>query len=174
MKPSIYPLDIPISAKLFIMPKPSGEWLDEDVQYYASLGIGRVVSLLEKPEAAELKLDKEGEVCGRHGLLFAQFEITDRGLPEHIEFTKFVTSLAREVESGHSITAHCRIGIGRAGLFVSCLLQELGIEAQEAIEIVSKARGVNIPDTEQQKYFILNYKLRPEKQANIDFSGVFK
>ncbi len=37
-------------------------------------------------------------------------------------------------------------------------LQHLGLTASEAIEKVSQARGVEIPDTREQREFILSYQ----------------
>jgi len=93
MKPSLYSIETCPIGSLFIMPKPSGEWLEEDIGHYKMQGITDVVSLLRSDEVAEL--------C--------------------------------------------------------CILQDLGLDAVEAIRSVSDARGVTVPDTIEQREFILNY-----------------
>jgi len=59
MKPSMYLVASSLPGRLFIMPKPSGEWLAEDLGHCRSVGIDTIVSMLEPDEVAELLLHDE-------------------------------------------------------------------------------------------------------------------
>lgn len=139
------------------MPKPSGEWLSEDITHYKSFGITEIVSLLRDDEIQELALEGELEVCNQVGIGFKRFPIHDRGLPEIISLRNLAKRAAKQIDAGASIAVHCRAGIGRAGLLACCILQELGFGAVQALTDVSEARGVRVPDTPEQREFIIDY-----------------
>ena len=120
-------------------------------------GITDVVSLLRNDEVAELDLTDEEHFCCKTSIGFVRFPIQDRGLPD-LDLLKHCALKSSELLiNKRSLATHCRAGIGRAGLLSCCILQELGMEAVEAIRSVSDARGANVPDTEGQRKFILNY-----------------
>jgi len=154
MKPSIYPVPFAAPGRLFIMPKPSGEWLVEDIAHYRDLGVDVVVSMLEQTEAASLGLSNEGDVCADHGVDFLSFPIADRGLPEEKAFKLLVRDVTNRIEDGQSVAVHCRAGIGRSGMLVSVVLAGFLGTADQAIQTVSEARGVEVPDTAAQRSFV--------------------
>ena len=82
MKPSLYSIETCPIGSLFIMPKPSGEWLEEDIGHYKMQGITDVVSLLRSDEVAELNLTDEERYCRKVSIDFVRFPIQDRGLPD--------------------------------------------------------------------------------------------
>jgi protein-tyrosine phosphatase len=59
-----------------------------------------------------------------------------------------------ELQRGKSVLVHCRQGIGRSGLVAASLLVLDGEEPRAAIESVSKARGVRVPETADQEQWI--------------------
>ena len=139
------------------MPKPSGEWLEDDIAHYKMKGITDVVSLLRNDEIAELNLLDEERFCTNANIGFTRLPIRDRGLPDLNLLKQLALKLAEILKNEASLAIHCRAGIGRAGLLSCCILQELGMDAEEAIKSVSNARGVIVPDTNEQREFILNY-----------------
>lgn len=72
--------------------------------------------------------------------------------------TPAVLSLLREIvgalEEGRKVAVHCRQGIGRSGLIAAGVLMSSGIGAENAIEVVSNARGVAVPETPAQLEWI--------------------
>ena len=158
MQPSIYKINCSADGALFVMPKPSSEWLGDDLRAYRSMGIDRIVSLLTREEIDELGLEDERDLCGTHGIVYEQLSIIDRGLPPTNEFTKLAANLSQCLLDGQSVSVHCRAGIGRSGMLASCCLIHLGMTAEQSIAAVSAGRGVSIPDTEEQKDFILGYR----------------
>jgi protein-tyrosine phosphatase len=136
------------------MPKPSSEWLVDDVTHYRSIGVCKIISLLTNDEVAELGLAEERHVCGQNEISFLQHSIEDRGLPATDDFAMLVENTFVDLKNGVSIAIHCRAGIGRSGLLAACILQKTGLTADEAIEAVSEARGVAVPDTADQLDFV--------------------
>lgn len=157
MKPSLYEIPVEAEGRLFIMPKPSGDWLSDDISALKLEGIERLVSMLEGDEARELGLDEEAARCTEHGLLFDYFAIVDRGVPERAAFAEKVRVLSDAVKAGETVAVHCRAGIGRSGLMCACILIRLGVDPETAIETVSRSRGVAIPDTAEQAAFIRSF-----------------
>jgi len=154
MKPSIYLVADNLPGKLYIMPKPSGEWLKEDVEHYGLIGIDMIISMLERDEASELMLERQGEVCKEQRLAFTQFPIVDRGLPEIEPFRNLVVNIIDNLKNGKNIAVHCRAGIGRSGIVVCSALLGFGYSPTDAMKLTRQARGVEVPDTEQQREFI--------------------
>jgi len=157
MKPSLYLIENCPAGCLFIMPKPSGEWLEDDIAHYKMKGITDVVSLLRNDEIVELNLLDEERFCTNANIGFTRLPIRDRGLPDLNLLKQLALKLAEILKNEASLAIHCRAGIGRAGLLSCCILQELSMDAEEAIKSVSDARGVIVPDTNEQREFILNY-----------------
>ena len=52
---------------------------------------------------------------------------------------------------------HCYAGIGRTGLVIGSILIRHGIPAKEAIEMMSKARGRNMPQTQGQYEYLIDF-----------------
>lgn len=157
MKPDLYKVSEIGKGTLFVMPKPSSEWLTEDVAHYSTLGVSLVLSLMEISESHECGLQNEREMLSGVGIEFSNFEIKDRGLPNLADFRKLIRGLYIQVSEGASLAVHCRAGIGRSGVVASCLLIEDGADPQRAIDMVSAARRVSIPDTQEQFDFIMDY-----------------
>lgn len=58
MIPSIFKVTKIGKGALYVMPRPSEIWFEEDIKYFSSINIDIVVSLLENSEAIELGLKK--------------------------------------------------------------------------------------------------------------------
>ena len=154
MKPSVYEISCVCDGEFFIMPKPSSEWLDDDIHAYQSMGIDKIVSLLEQDEVVELGLLEERACCVKHGIEFVQFPIPDRGVPDRTEFAKLVRQTHGDLVAGLNVGVHCRAGIGRSGVIAACVLQHFALTADDAVAIVSSARGIEVPDTDEQLQYI--------------------
>jgi len=152
MTPEIYWIRDIAPLKLAIMARPrGGEWLEEEVSGWKRLGIGTVASLLHKYEENELSISDEASLCAAHGIEFRSFPIKDRGVPEPASsFFGFADQLTSRVREGVSVAVHCRAGIGRSGLTVGSILLRSGVPAQDVFSLVSKARGLVVPDTPAQ------------------------
>lgn len=159
MIPQIYKVITSGSGFLAVMARPrSGEWLRDEIGGLERLGVQTIASLLEPSEEAELELGAERRIAEELGLAFISFPISDRGIPRRIsEFQSLVNRLAYDVRRGRGVAIHCRAGIGRSGIAAAAVLVSLGHDSADVFKLISKARGVNVPDTpEQIEWFMRN------------------
>jgi protein-tyrosine phosphatase len=154
MTPSIFPISAKYPGQLFIMPKPSAEGLEACIRHYRSMGATIIISMLDRAEIEELSLQREGDICSDNQLEFIHFPIPDFGLPERESFKVLVRDVTSRLRDNAGVAIHCRAGIGRSGMLACCTLAGFFGSADTAIETVSQARGVEVPDTPAQRAFI--------------------
>jgi protein-tyrosine phosphatase len=146
------------TGKLAVAARPrAGEWLEDEILAWKNAGVQTVVCLLEDAELSELDLSKEPSLCQTHGLEFVRLPIPDRGLPSMHAASALSEKLAQSMILGRNILVHCRMGIGRTGIMGAAILIKAGIEPKDAICLISEARGLTIPDTDEQKAWIFNF-----------------
>lgn len=164
-------IEIPVVGRLAIMARPrADDWLEAEVAEWKAAGLDVVVSLLERGEVSELGLQREPELCQASGIEFISFPIPDRGVPEVREALQIASSTAAGIAEGRSIAVHCRAGIGRSSTIAACALICLGIDAGEALALIKDARGLTVPDTEEQRDWIMAFG-RAEKSGIKPASG---
>ena len=148
------------SSLIAIMPRPrGGDWLADDIGFLQTSGIGVIVSALTPDEIEELALAEEQSCCDARGLIFYSFPINDRSVPVSLsKFNEFLGSLNSELQKGSAIAIHCRAGIGRSSLIVACLLIKQGFVAEDALRLIEDARGVPVPDTQEQRDWIKEFE----------------
>jgi len=147
--------DLP--GQLTIMPCPTGDGLPDQFAELGQSGITRIISMLAPDEAALLGVASEAKLCAQAGIAFDNHPIADFGLPDQTAFSKLVTQITENLKLGEHVAVHCRAGIGRSGMVTSAVLILLGYLPEQAIDQVAAARGVSIPDTMEQRRFILNF-----------------
>jgi protein-tyrosine phosphatase len=158
MRADIYWIaDVP-SGRLAILGRPrSGDWLSDEIADWRAAGLTDIVSLLEDHEIRELDLAREADLAERAGLSFEQFSIPDRGVPASSEAAQNLWErLATKIRNGRSVGVHCRASIGRAGLIAVGVLLRLGVPESAAWQRASKARGRPVPDTDEQRLWVVN------------------
>jgi protein-tyrosine phosphatase len=160
MRPQIYWIDLPIIGRLAIMPRPrAGDWLDDEVSGWRVEGIDIVVSLLEAEEVNELGLHKEAGLCRDYGMEFISFPIPDRGVPRSGQKAAALSrTLAARLGEGNAAAIHCRAGIGRSSLIAACTLICSGSDPEIAFDAISKARGLRVPDTSEQREWVTAFR----------------
>jgi protein-tyrosine phosphatase len=152
MKPDLYWIPGPWRGSLAVANRPrGGDWLGDEAAGWRRAGVDVVVSLLERDEAAQLELAQEEEVAGLNGIDFVSFPIPDRGVPASLPPVRsLLKRIAEALEDGRNVAVHCRQGIGRSGMIAAAVLVSSGTETEKAIEAVSSARGVPVPETPAQ------------------------
>ena len=149
-------------GKLFVSSRPrGGDWLSDETERWRQGGIQTVLSLLTQEEESELGiLDESGEAA-KQGMKFISFPIPDRGIPgSSTAAMEMLDEVLNELQRGKNVLVHCRQGIGRAGMVAASLLVLDGVEPRAAIEAVSNARGVPVPETADQEQWIYRLPAR--------------
>lgn len=155
MLPVIYKVKHIEKGTLSVMAKPvSGDWIEDEFIGLKRLGVDKVVSLLEYSEQVDLGLEEEEVLCIKNKIEFSSFPIPDRCLPETRKAIDFIRQIYSEICSGKHIVIHCRAGIGRTGIIAGGILIKSGIDPKKAIDCISLARGVQIPDTDEQEAWL--------------------
>jgi protein-tyrosine phosphatase len=159
MRKELYWLDGPWAGKLAVAPRPrGGDWLNDDLASWKQGDVNAVLSLLTPDEEKDLDLRNEADEVRKQGMDFTSFPITDRQIPRsEAKWAEVLESVTRALSSGKNVLVHCRQGIGRSGLVAACLLVKRGMSPGAAIESVSVARGLSIPETAEQRDWIDHY-----------------
>ena len=146
----------PWPGRLAVASRPrGGDWLEDEIASWQRAGVATVFSLLTAEEERDLDLAHEAEEVKARGMNFVSFPIPDRGVPS--SETEVATALEKvdaDLASGKNVVIHCRQGIGRSGLLAACVLVTKGLDPANALEGVRTARGVDLPETEEQRRWI--------------------
>ncbi|MCB9933255.1 MAG: dual specificity protein phosphatase family protein [Planctomycetes bacterium] len=142
-----------IPQRLAILPKPrSGEWLEDEIASYSAQGLQVLLSLLTPDEEIELGLTEEARLAEQYGLNFLRYPIPDRGVPKSAtHFAEVIIDLA---DSGKAVGVHCRSGIGRSGLACAAIMLCPGHALEQAWQVISTTRRVQVPDTAEQRRWL--------------------
>ena len=158
MSSQIYWIEPFSQARLGTMARPrGGNSLEDEVLAWKQAGVSIVVSGLTDSEMRELKLKKQAELCREHGIQFKRFPIGNHGLPSSVEdWLQFISELRNSLTPETALVAHCYMGIGRASLIAASLMVAAGIEPDRAFLWISEARGITIPDSSEQRIWVVD------------------
>ncbi len=145
-----------INGAIAIVPRPrGGDWLDDEMVALREAGVDVVASMLEAPEAAELGLTREDSAAHTAGLIFVNFAIPDRNVPQNIGlFSDFLSEIEKLLANGKRVGIHCRACIGRAAVVAASLLVRSGVPPSEVWHQIEVARGFPVPDTSEQREWV--------------------
>jgi hypothetical protein len=156
MRADIYWIPGTCDGRLAIMPRPrAGEWLEDELKAWHGSGVDVVVSLLTPPEVMELGLQDEPGICRENQMDFITCPIYDRQVPASPTIAiELVRKIREFLAQGKGVAIHCRMGIGRSALVAACVMVSLGLHTKIAFDLIEEARGVPVPDTDEQKRWV--------------------
>ena len=159
MKSTIYWIPGNWAGRLAILARPRGnDWLSDEIQGWRDAGVQVVVSLLGEEEERELGLAEEAQIVRASNLRFINFPIEDYGVPSsEVELHQLVKEVEQLLDHGHNVGIHCRAGIGRSSIVAACLLVSGGEAVETSFEQIQKARGVQVPDTVNQRAWVVDF-----------------
>lgn len=157
MKATIYSIKTAAPDRIAIVARPrGGDWLGDELTALSSEGVDVLVSMLMEEESRELGLESESEKCKAAAIKFINVPIPDRSVPPDWEkFLQAVDLLAQLVREGKFVAVHCRASIGRSSVLAVAVLARLGWKTLEAFDAVESARGCTIPDTPEQRQWVI-------------------
>ncbi len=137
------------TGSITMMPKPiGGVQLAPYIEFLKSKNIDVLISLLQFDEVNTYSLTNEGFECEAIGIEFVNFQIKDHDVPQFfVPFNQLVEKLSKDLKLGKNIAIHCYAGIGRTGMLASSLLIKQGMQVDQALICLSKARGLRVPET---------------------------
>ena len=129
--------------------------MEDEMAALREAGADVLVSMLTPSEATELGLAQEARAARAAGLQFVALPTPDRGVPEIAPLRALVRLLADELESSKHVVVHCRMGIGRSSMVAAAVLMARGLPEDDAWAAVGRARGLEVPDTTEQRSWAL-------------------
>jgi protein-tyrosine phosphatase len=155
MRATIFTVASAGPGKLSTMARPwGGDWLADEMASLREARADVLVCMLTASELRELELTEEAAVAEAAGLRFIGLPVPDRGTPDLQPFRALVTELVDELAGGRHVVVHCRMGIGRSSTVVAGVLMAQGVQARDAWKAVSDARGLEVPDTPEQRRWL--------------------
>ncbi|RUS35002.1 protein-tyrosine phosphatase-like protein [Jimgerdemannia flammicorona] len=136
--------------------------LDLDFQRLRSFGITTVVCCLNDSELAFLGAPwpKYYELATKNNIDIIRLPMIEGSCPENVEgIDAIVDEVSERMKTGQNVLAHCRGGVGRAGLFACCwFLKNLYcLSPERAIRLVRMRRSPKAIETMRQAEFIVHY-----------------
>ncbi len=142
-----------LNENLGIMSRPlGGNDLMEEIGHWKKLEVNTIVSFLTDEENEELGLEYERMDCRREGFDFIKFPIEDRQVPDsYLKTKELVTNLLNKIKEDKKVLMHCRGGIGRVSIISAVVLLAINnTSVKQSFEDISKIRGIQVPDTDEQ------------------------
>jgi len=141
--------------RVAVMPRPhGGELLEISMQALRQQGVDVLVSMLEYEEQEMFELVAQGAHCAAVGIDYLNVPVRDRGVPRSPRaLLPHAKKLAEDLKAGKGVAFHCFAGIGRSPLMAACTLALLGWTPEKSFAAISKTRGLEVPDTDEQLKF---------------------
>lgn len=159
MATRLYWIEGPWPGKLAIAARPrGGDWLEDDLSEWRHSSVDAVLSLLTPEEEEILALTDEAPQVKARGLDFLSLPIPDREVPSsETRVASVLEQVNAYLTAGKNVVIHCRQGLGRSGLIGACLLVMRGVDPSAAVDKLSTARGLAVPETQEQRRWIDRY-----------------
>jgi atypical dual specificity phosphatase len=125
---------------------------DTALRELAELGVTLLINLHERPHAPE--------ALARHGLTQMHLAVRDFAPPTLEQLERGVAAIEHAIADGHTVAVHCGAGLGRTGTLLACYLVSGGLDADEALASVRRARPGSV-ETVEQELAVRSFARRP-------------
>ena len=120
--------------------------------------VNDVLAVTTRPRGGDWLRDDLAEGYGRGGQILVSCltreEESDLGLDGELD----------AAESLRNVAIHCRQALGRSPLVAAAALVQRGMTATAAWESVARARGRPVPETEEQRLWLVGFAARQPKR----------
>lgn len=121
------------------MERPGLLWrLEEDLDFLKSTGISVIVNL-------------EEYVWNYDGFRVKHIPIRDFKAPRLADIEEFVRFIDDEIREERQVVVHCYAGMGRTNLMLAAYLIHLGMELDNALNLIKEKRPYHAVNEEQEE-----------------------
>jgi hypothetical protein len=161
MNPALHVVAWRGPGRLAMMGHPrAGCSVTDEMNALARIGVDVLVSALTDEERRKLGVQDAAAVAvaaAGAGVEYVSFPIPDRGVPDPEAMLQLSIRLAAHVRAGRFVVTQCFAAIGRSAVLAGTTLVVLGVGVTEAIELMSAARGLPVPDTALQHRWLAEF-----------------
>ncbi|KAG1085763.1 hypothetical protein G6F42_021259 [Rhizopus arrhizus] len=148
--------------------------LDQDFERMKGYGITMLVCCLDDTELEFLGAPwpKYEKAAVAHDMKIIRLPMVEGGCPKTLsEVRNAVLQVNKEIYSGNNVLAHCRGGVGRAGLFAGCWLLEnlLSRSVERTVCILRERRSSKAIETYAQAEYLVRYLMALNQRLGIPF-----
>jgi protein-tyrosine phosphatase len=97
------------------------------------------------------------EAYDQAGFVVRRMPILDQSVSTTQEMRTLITWLREQLNAGHSVTAHCVGGLGRAGVVAASVLRSTGLDADAAVEEIRRIRSPRALESKSQEQFVRDF-----------------
>jgi protein-tyrosine phosphatase len=128
---------------------PENAWLE--VRHLVEAGVTLFVDLTQEGELEPYVslVDAPAQYVNR--------PIRDFSVPTRDGLAAVLDEIDAEIDRGGFVYVHCWAGCGRTGVVVGTWLVRHGLDPDEALRRIAKARGLGCPQTLEQRAFVLGW-----------------
>jgi protein-tyrosine phosphatase len=138
-----------------LLPSSSSWRLQRDIATLRYWGAQALVTLLEKPEFALMRLGDLPTLAASHQLAWYHIPLRDGHVPDdrfEVIWQSVAPRLRRVLWCGGRVALHCGDGRSRTAMVTAKLLVELGCPAQDALNRVRGARPGVLSRPEEEQF----------------------
>jgi len=128
--------------------------VDEDLKQLKIYGIKTIIPLITDDEFGHFGVNELMEKYEEYDFTVQRLPIMDQLVSSEEEMKELVNYLDTAVNNEEKVLLHCVGGLGRSGLVAASYLKYKGLNSDEAIRVVRKARGPRAVESKIQEEFV--------------------
>jgi protein-tyrosine phosphatase len=154
----LFPVEGPWPGRLAICSRPrAGSWLEDDIAALRDANLDILVSALVREEIAKLGIEAIPELCELHGIEYVHFPVGNLQVPADAAARAALERWHAALWAGKGLAVHCFASVGRSPTLAAALLVMGGVAPGEAWRRIEAVRGRQVPDTNEQRDWVLQF-----------------